>query len=168
MYIDFQYRSREGSREGELSTLCIHPGGPMTWRGSDWMRKTENRVLWRNLGEAYVQQWTAIEYRRPEEGKLGGTRFWKLKTVLWRNLGDASYFSTNYIKNIVICNIDYRSTSTKNIFCTRKITEAIAALLIYAPRSPTNSRKLDIIMKQYTVCLAWRYPRAIYRSLLCN
>ena len=28
--------------------------------GSDWMAKTGDRVLWRTLGEAYVQQWTAI------------------------------------------------------------------------------------------------------------
>ena len=26
--------------------------------GSDWMAKTGDRVLWRTLGEAYVQQWT--------------------------------------------------------------------------------------------------------------
>ena len=28
--------------------------------GSDWVAKTEDRVLWRTLGEANVQQWTAI------------------------------------------------------------------------------------------------------------
>ena len=28
--------------------------------GSAWMAKTWDRVLWRTLGEAYVQQWTAI------------------------------------------------------------------------------------------------------------
>ena len=28
--------------------------------GSDWMTKTGDRVLWRTLGEAYVQQWTVI------------------------------------------------------------------------------------------------------------
>nr|ADI61810.1 endonuclease-reverse transcriptase [Bombyx mori] len=27
--------------------------------GSNWMRRTEDRVQWRTLGEAYVQQWTA-------------------------------------------------------------------------------------------------------------
>ena len=27
--------------------------------GSDWMTKTGGRVLWRTLGEAYLQQWTA-------------------------------------------------------------------------------------------------------------
>ncbi|KAG7305016.1 hypothetical protein JYU34_010462 [Plutella xylostella] len=28
--------------------------------GSGWMRKAEDRVLWRSLGEAYVQQWMII------------------------------------------------------------------------------------------------------------
>ncbi|KAL4703923.1 hypothetical protein ACJJTC_002098 [Scirpophaga incertulas] len=28
--------------------------------GGNWMRKAEDRVLWRKLGEAYVQQWTRI------------------------------------------------------------------------------------------------------------
>ncbi|CAD0206008.1 unnamed protein product [Chrysodeixis includens] len=27
--------------------------------GSDWMHKAADRALWRTLGEAYVQQWTA-------------------------------------------------------------------------------------------------------------
>ena len=28
--------------------------------GSDWMAETGDRVLWCTLGEAYVQQWTAV------------------------------------------------------------------------------------------------------------
>ena len=28
--------------------------------GSGWMKKAGDRALWRSLGEAYLQQWTAI------------------------------------------------------------------------------------------------------------
>ncbi|CAG9116424.1 unnamed protein product [Plutella xylostella] len=56
---DLEWRPRTGKRS------VGRP--PFRWTddlrrvaGSGWMRKAEDRVLWRSLGEAYVQQWMII------------------------------------------------------------------------------------------------------------
>ncbi|KAI8441746.1 hypothetical protein MSG28_005444 [Choristoneura fumiferana] len=48
--------------------LVISVGRPEAWwtddlkriAGGGWMRGAEDRVLWRAMEEAYVQQWTAV------------------------------------------------------------------------------------------------------------
>ncbi|PZC79989.1 hypothetical protein B5X24_HaOG215579 [Helicoverpa armigera] len=55
----------EDSLRGRISTsdaiiICIYSDDLRKTAGRSWMREAENRSQWRTLGEAYVQQWTAI------------------------------------------------------------------------------------------------------------
>ena len=54
-----QWRPRPGKRSIGRSP-ARWPDDLKRVAGSDWMAKTGDQVLWRTLGEAYVQQWPAI------------------------------------------------------------------------------------------------------------